>query len=137
MAVASPSHQKAEWRARPHARRRQYLAETISDADYLDDLVLPANTLPQTDSQLHNLEQAAKGISLYMNSDKIEFMCFNQDGVISSINGPQMKLIDLGRNISSIQSDIDVLVGKAWAAIDRLTARWKFDLLDKMKRNFF
>ena len=35
------------------ARRRQYLAETITDDDYVDDIALLANTPPQAESQLH------------------------------------------------------------------------------------
>ena len=52
-------------------KKRQYSAETIADTDYADDQVLLANTPAQAESLLHNLEQAAKGIGLYMNSDKI------------------------------------------------------------------
>ena len=38
-----------------------------------------------------------------------QFMCFNQDGVIISLNAKPLKLVDqslyLGRNISSTESD--------------------------------
>ena len=33
-----------------------YLAEPITDADYADDIALPANTPTQAKSLLHNLE---------------------------------------------------------------------------------
>ena len=40
-----------------------------------------------------------------MNSDKTNFMCFDQDGAISSLNEKPLKLVDqfvyLGSNISS------------------------------------
>ena len=40
-------------------RSRQYLAETITDVDYANDLLLLANTPAQVKSLLHSLEQAA------------------------------------------------------------------------------
>ena len=46
-----------------------------------------ANIPAQTEPLLHRLAQAAKTIGLYVNSDKTELICFNQDGSISSLNG--------------------------------------------------
>ena len=46
-------------------RSRIYPAETITDADYADDLALLANTPAQAESLLHNL-----CIGLYVNPDK-------------------------------------------------------------------
>ena len=46
------------------------------DADYADDQVLLANTPAQTECQMHSLEQAARCISFYINSDKTEYKCF-------------------------------------------------------------
>ena len=48
-------------------------------ADYADDLALLAKTAAQAESLLHNLKQPVRHISLYMNSDRTEFMYFNQD----------------------------------------------------------
>ena len=42
--------------------------ETITDADYTDDLVLLANIAAQAESILHNLEQAAEGIGFHVNA---------------------------------------------------------------------
>ena len=56
------------------ARRKRNPAETITDADYADDLVLLANTPAEAKSLLHSLEQTARGIGLYENLDKTEFM---------------------------------------------------------------
>ena len=44
------------------ARSRQYPAETITDADYADDLVLPKNTPAYAKFQQHSLEQTARDI---------------------------------------------------------------------------
>ena len=58
------------------ARIKHHPTEIITDADYADDLLLLANTPSQAKSLLHSLEQAARGIGLYVNLDKTEFMCF-------------------------------------------------------------
>ena len=63
------------------ARSLWYPAQTITDADYADDIVLLANTPTQAKSLLHNLEQAAGGIGLHVNADKTEYLSFNQKGV--------------------------------------------------------
>ena len=51
------------------------------DADYVDDLVIFANTPAQHKSQ-H--EQPAGSIGLYMNTNKTAFMCLKQEGTIST-----------------------------------------------------
>ena len=50
-------------------RSRSYPAQTITDADYADDIALNANALAKTDSLLHSLERAAGGIGLHVNAD--------------------------------------------------------------------
>ena len=59
----------------------------ITDAGYVDDIALLANTPTQTQCLLHSLEQAAGGIGLHVNEDKTEFMYFNQNSDISTLNG--------------------------------------------------
>ena len=54
------------------ARSRQNPIETIMDAD---DIVLLANTSTQAKLLLHSLEQAAGYIGLYVNADKMQYMC--------------------------------------------------------------
>ena len=36
-------------------------------------------------------------------------------------------------NISSTESGINIRIGKAWTAVDRLSTVWKSDLSDKIK----
>ena len=48
----------------------------MTDADYVDDQGLLANTPAQRESRLHNLEQAAEGNDLNMNANKRESICF-------------------------------------------------------------
>ena len=59
------------------ARSRRYPVPTITDADYTDDLLLLANTPTEAKSLLRSQERAAGVISLHINADKIEFICFN------------------------------------------------------------
>ena len=48
----------------------------------------------QVESLLHSQEQAAKVICLYVNLNKTEYMRFNREGAISTLNGGPMKLVD-------------------------------------------
>ena len=123
------------------ARRKWCPTQTITDADYIVDIVLLANTPNQAKSLLHSLEQAAGGIGSYVNMDKTEYMCFNQKGDISTVNGGFLKLEDkftyLGSSISSTENDINIQPVKAWTAINRLLIVWKSKLSDEIKGNFF
>ena len=52
-------------------RSRRYPAETITDADYADDIVLLANTPTLAETLRHSLEQASAGIALHVNANKL------------------------------------------------------------------
>ena len=122
-------------------RSRRYSAKTITDADYADDVAILANAPAQAETLLHCLERAAAGIGLHVNAHKTEYMCFNQTGDISTLDGTSLKLVDkftyLGSSVSSTEKDIDTRLTKAWTAIDKLSVIWKSDLTDKIKRSFF
>ena len=122
-------------------RRRRYPTKTITDAAYADDIAILANTPDQAETLLHSLERAAAGIGLYVNAHKTEYMCYNQTGDISTLEGTPLKLVDkftyLGSSVSSTIKDIDTRLTKAWTAINRLSIIWKSDLTDKIKRSFF
>ena len=122
-------------------RSKRYPAKTITDADYADDLALLANTPNQAETLLHSLERAAAGIGLQVNAHKTEYMCYNQTGNITTLDGASLKLVDkftyLGSSVSSTEKDIDIRLTKAWTAIDRLSIIWRSDLTDKMKHSFF
>ena len=121
-------------------RSRRHLAKAITDADYADDIAILANTPNQAETLLHSLERAAAGIGLHVNAHKTEYMCYNQTGDITTLDGTPLKLVDkftyLGSSVSSTEKDIDTQLTKAWTAIDRLSIIWKSDLTDKMKRSF-
>ena len=122
-------------------RSRRYPAKTITDADYADDIAILANTPNQAEILLHSLEQVTVGIGLHVNAHKTLYMCFNQTGDISTLDGTSLKLVDkfiyLGSMVSSTEKDIDKQQTKSWTAIDKLSIIWKSDLADKMKRRFF
>ena len=122
-------------------RSRRYPAKTITDADYADDIALLANTPNQAETLQHSLERAAAGIGPHVNAHKTEYMCYNQTGDITTLDGASLKLVnkftDLGSSVSLTKKDIDTRLSKAWTAIDRLLIIWKSDLADKMKRSFF
>ena len=87
------------------------------------------------------MEWAAVGICLYVNTDKTEYMYFNQRGDISTLKGGPSKLVDkftyLGSSVLSTKKDINMRLAKVWTAIDRLLVIWKSDLTDKIKHSFF
>ena len=97
-------------------RSRRYPAKTITDADY-DDIAILANTPNQAETLLHSLERAASGIGLYVNAHKTEYMCYNQTGDISTLDGTPLKLVDkftfLGSSVASTEKDIDTRLAKA------------------------
>ena len=99
---------------------RRYPTLTITDANYADDITLLANAPTQVETLLYSLEQAAAGIGLYFNADKTEYMCFNQRGDISTLNGSSLKLADKfnyqGSNVSPTKADINTRLAKAWTA---------------------
>ena len=68
-------------------RNRQYPTETITDEANTNDQALLQNIPVQAECLLHSLEQAARIIDQYMNSNKTEFICFKEYGAISTLKG--------------------------------------------------
>ena len=122
-------------------RSRRYPTKTITDADYADNIAILANTPYQAETLPNSLEQATAGIGLCVNAHKTEYMCFNQTGDISTLDGTSLKLVEKftyqGSSVSSTEKNIDTRLTKAWTAIDKLSFIWKSDLTNKMKRSFF
>ena len=110
---------------------RRYPAQAITGADYADDIALLTNAPAETETLLHSLERAAVGICLHVNAHKTEYMCFNQRGDISTLNGSPLKLVHkfpyLGSSVSSTKTDVDTRLAKAWTAIDSLLVIWKIE----------
>ena len=122
-------------------RSRRYPTKTITDADYADDIAILANTPNQAETLLHSLERTVAGIGLDAHAQKTEYICFNQTGDISTLEGTSLKLVDkftyLWSSVSSTEKDIDTQLTKAWTAIDKQSIMWKSVLTAKMKRSFF
>ena len=122
-------------------KSRRYPVQTITDADYADEIALLANAPAQAEILLYSLERAAASIDLNVNADKTKDMCFNQRGHISTQNSSSMKLEDkftfLGSSVLSTETDINTWLARAWIAIYRLSVVWKPVLTDKIKGSFF
>ena len=105
-------------------RSRRYPAQTITDENYTDDLVLRANKPTQAESMLLSLELAAAGMGFHVNAYKMEYICFNQRSNISTLNGSSLKLVDkftyLGSCFSSTETDINTRLAKAVTAIGHM-----------------
>ena len=88
-----------------------------------------------------HLPPITKTIQVRRTRHEKEYMCYNQTGDISTLEGTPLKLVDkftyLGSSVESTEKDIETRLTKAWTAINRLSTIWKSDLTDKMKRSFF
>ena len=120
-------------------RSKWFPAETITDADYTDDIALLANAPTWAKSLPHSLEQTAGGIGLHENTNKTEYMCFKREA-FTTLNGSSLKLIDnfiyLNGSVSSTEND-PMCLAKAGIAINSPSIIWKSDLSDKIKLDFF
>ena len=66
-----------------------------------------ANTPNQAETRLPSLERAAAGTGFHVNAHKTEYMCYNQTGDITTLDGTPLKLVDkftyLGTSVSSTE----------------------------------
>ena len=78
---------------------------------------------------------------MYVNAKKTEFMPFNQEGSIHTLGGDIVKqvlsFIYLGSEVSDTESDVNIRIGKAWAALNKMKMIWESGLSDGLKRKFF
>ncbi|CAM1316814.1 Uncharacterised protein r2_g2583 [Pycnogonum litorale] len=124
-------------------KSRRYPAVKMTDVDYADDLAVLADVLKDATFLLHSIERTSKEIGLYLNADKTEFLCLNQDASegMKSLNGDKIKQVEdfryLGSYIATTAQDVNIRLGKAWGALNQLDKIWKSNLPDNLKRNFF
>ena len=113
-------------------RSRRHPAETMTDADYSNDLALLANTSTYAEFQLHSQGQAAGCIGLYINTNTIGFMYFKLEGTIFTLSGKPLNAVNLftyiGSNISSDESDF---------TIHRESVDWYFQVFYQFQIWFF
>ena len=107
-------------------KSRRYPTQTITDADYADDLALLANTPTQAETLLHSLERASAGIGLHFSADKTEYMSCNQTGDISTLNGSSLNssvlIQDVALQTSQQQWTIETS-GERWSGRSMLAVR--------------
>ena len=115
-------------------RSRKYLAKTIPNADYADNIALR----PKLCYVVWNKPLQS---SVSMSTHTRWNICALIKQAISALNGSSLKLVDkftyLGSSVSSPETDINTRLAKAWTTIDWLSVIWKSDLIDKIKRSFF
>ena len=61
------------------ASRKQYPAETITDADYADDRVLLANIQAQAESLQYSVAHVSGSVSLHINPNKTSTRVLNEE----------------------------------------------------------
>ena len=134
-------HLLIKWKIIVSSWQRKESEDTPYKQLRTDDIVLLVNIPAQTETLLHYLEWAAVVISLHVNTDKTEYKCFNKRSDISTLNDCSLKLVDiftyLRSSVSSTEKHINICLEKPWTAIDGLSAIWKWDFSDKIKRSFF
>ena len=96
------------------------------DTDYTNDIAILAITPAQAESLQQSLQWAGGGIGLHVNAEKTEYMCFNQRGNISTLNGGSLKFTDKftyqESSVSSTKNVINLRLAKAWIAIRSQTS---------------
>ena len=97
----------------------------MTGADYADNQSLLADSSTQTETLLHSLQQTAIDVVFNLYANKIESLCFKQEGTIFTLSHKPLKFvvqfIYLGRYISSTEKEVNIRLAKARAAINRLS----------------
>ena len=64
-------------------------------------------------------------LGLYVNAHETGYMCFNQIGEKSTLNGCSLKLVDkstyLGSSVSTTATNVNTRLAKAWTSNDNLS----------------
>ena len=76
------------------ARSRRFHTKKITDADYAEDLALLSDNSYNAQKLLHILKKSAAFIGLHVNATKTEYMCYNQDSTIETLNKTLLKKVD-------------------------------------------
>ena len=128
------------------SKNRRYPTETITDVDHADDIVFLANIPTQAESPLHSLACAEGGICLHVwrNEEHVcqtKSICFKREGAISTQRGGPQKIIKkvmrLSSRVSSTENNVDRYLAKASTVNNTISIKWKSDLSNKIKWDFF
>ena len=116
---------------------RRYPSKMLTDGDFANDLALLLDKIGKAE-KLKILEIAAASAGLYMNTTKIKLIAVNTEGTITAQNGYDLEQVKdfnyLGSKIISSENDIQVGIGSAWSALNKLTPIWKSTLDVFIKR---
>ena len=124
-------------------RSRRHNLNVINDTDFADDIALVTEELEQAQDFLHCVQENAAMIGLHPNSDKTEFMSFNQvqDTVLKTVNNENIKKVDnfkyLGPWIDDTANDVKVRKALAWKSCNILNKIWKWSLCKSLKLRIF
>ena len=124
-------------------RSRRHNPNVITDLDFADDIALVAEELEQAQDFLHCVQENAAKIGLHLNSDKTEFMSFNQvqDTVLKTVNNENIKKVDnfkyLRAWIDDTANDAKVRKALAWKSCNKLNKIWKSSLRKSLKLRTF
>ena len=117
---------------------RRYPSKMLTDGDFANDLALLLDKIGKAEKLLKILEIAAASAGLYMNTTKIKLIAVNAEGTITAQNGYDLEQVKdfnyLGSKIISSENDIQVGIGSAWSALNKLTPIWKSTLDVFIKR---
>ena len=123
------------------ARNRRYPSKTMTEGDYIDDRALLRTSPAQGESKLYCLQQAGGGNSLYMNTNKTEFICFKQEWAVFTLYDRTVKsanrIRQFGSDISSTEIDINICFANALYPLNKFMIIWKTDISDEIKRDIF
>lgn len=124
------------------AKSRRHPSKVLCDTDFADDIALLSNVLEEAQLFLLRVEIAVAQIGLHINEDKTEYMMYNQpDGQLVTLNGGDLKQVKdfqyLGSRISSCETDINIRIGKAWAALSKMNVIWKSNMNRQLKISLF
>ena len=120
-------------------RSRRQNPNEITDLDFADDIALVTEELEHAQDFLYHVEENAAKIGLHLNSDKTEFMSFNQvqDTVLKTVNNENIKKVDnfkyLGPWIDDTANDVKVRKALAWKSCYKLNKIWKSSLCKLLK----
>ena len=117
-------------------------AKYLTDANFADDIALISNYNHEAQILLQRLEAAGSSIGLHINHAKTEYMRFNQvEADIVTMNKKKIKQVKdfkyLGSWIATSKKDMEVRIGLAWKALNKMRTVWKSNLKRSLKVQFF
>ena len=119
----------------------RHVATYITDTDFADDLALISYCLEEGQLLLR-LEFAAKTVCLHVIYKKTEYMLYDQpEGDLVTLEGNKLKQVDnfkyLGSWIQSSEKDMNIIIGQACSALNKMVKVWKSNLQNHLKVGFF